>query len=146
MTPTFHRFRRVLALAALALVCGCSEMTTRSVHNLDLSRKRHIFVEQRRTDSFGVADEIARQLRALGYDASSGAMTMMPAGTDLVVTYDDMWTWDFNSYMIEIDIQVRTAGSEKIVAMGHYFRPGMVFGHPPSAMIHDLLAKLFRQA
>jgi hypothetical protein len=46
--------------------------------------------------------------------------------------------------MIEIDMQVRSARSDKILAVGHYFRPGMVLGRPPSEMIHDLLAKLFK--
>jgi hypothetical protein len=139
------RLTAVPVLAAL-LLFGCAEMTTRSVPKADFGKKKHVFVEHRLADSFGVADEIARQLRAMGYDASAGALTMMPPDTDLIVSYDDMWTWDFTSYMIEIDVQVRTAGSDKILAMGHYFRPGMVFGHPPSDMIHELLAKLFKQA
>jgi hypothetical protein len=135
-----------LALAAALLLGGCSEVTTREVHNLNLSKKKHIFVEHRLADSLGVSDEITRQLKAMGYDVSTGAITMMPPGTDFVVTYDDMWTWDFTSAMIEIDIQLRTAGSDKIVAMGHYFQPTTVFGHPPSDMIHELLVKLFKQA
>ena len=89
---------------------------------------------------------MARQLRAMGYDASSGALTMMPPGTEMIVSYDDMWTWDFNTYMIEIDVQVRNARTDKIVAVGHYFRPSMIFGHPPADMIHELLVKLFKPA
>jgi len=135
-----------MALACATLLAGCAQITTRSIPNVDLSTHRHIFVEHRLADTFGVAEEIARQLRAMGYDASAGAPTMMPGDTELIVSYDDMWTWDFNSYMIEFDLQVMTARSEKIVAMGHYFRPSMVFGHPPAAMIHELLVKLFKQA
>jgi hypothetical protein len=48
--------------------------------------------------------------------------------------------------MIEFDMQVRLARSDKILAVGHYYRPTMVFGRPPSAMVHDLLAKLFKHA
>jgi hypothetical protein len=92
---------------------------------------KHIFVEHRLPDSYGVADEMARQLREMGYDASAGALTMMPPDAELIVSYEDMWTWDFNTYMIEIDAQVRTARGDKILAVGHYFRPSMVFGHPP---------------
>jgi hypothetical protein len=132
-------------LAAL-LLTGCAQINTRSLPNADFAGKKHVFVEHRLPDSFGVADEIARQLRLMGYDASSGALTMMPQGTDLIVSYDDMWTWDFNNYMIEIDMQVRSARNDKILAVGHYFRPGMVFGHPPEDMIHVLLAKLFKHA
>jgi hypothetical protein len=138
--------RRTTALLGAIVLSGCTQITTRSLPHADIANHKRIFVEHRLSDTFGVADEMARQLRELGYDASSGAPTMMPGNTELVVTYDDMWTWDFNTYMIEFDVQVRTAHTDKIVAMGHYFRPDMVFGHPPATMIHELLVKLFKHA
>ncbi|MFY9926353.1 MAG: hypothetical protein WCA95_07525 [Opitutaceae bacterium] len=134
----------LFALVGALALSGCTHINTRTLPKADLASHKHIFVEHRLADSFGVADEIARQLRAMGFDASSGALTMMPPETQLIVSYDDMWTWDFNTYMIEIDIQVRSAGSDKIIAVGHYFKPSMVFGHPPSDMIHELLVKLFK--
>ena len=136
----------ILAAAAAAGLCGCTQITTRSLPKADVAGHKHVFVEHRLADSYGVAEEIARELRAMGYDASAGALTMMPPETELIVSYDDMWQWDFTTYMIELDMQVRTAHSDKIVAVGHYFRPSMVFGRPPAEMIHDLLAKLFKHA
>jgi hypothetical protein len=138
--------RALFALAVAACVAGCAQMSTRALPKADIGSQKHVFVEHRLADSFGVADEMARQLRDMGYDASSGALTMMPAGTDVIVSYDDMWAWDFNTYMIELDVQVRSAHTDKILAVGHYFRPSMILGHPPSAMIHELLAKLFKHA
>ncbi len=135
-----------LAVALAALLSGCSSMVTRSLPQSNLSGFRHVFVEHRLADSYGVADEMARQLREMGFDATSGALTMMPRDTDVIVSYEDMWTWDFSTYMIAIDVQVRSARGDKILAVGHYYRPAMVFGHPASAMIHELLAKLFKHA
>jgi hypothetical protein len=133
------------ALAGLVLLGGCSQITTRTLPKADIGSQKHIFVERRLADNYGVSVEIARQLRAMGYDASSGALTMMPPGTDLVVSYDDMWTWDFTTYMIEIDMQVRSAHTDKILAVGHFFGPHAVLGSAPPAMIHDLLVKLFKR-
>lgn len=133
-------------LLALALLAGCTQLSTRELPKLKLSGYKHIFVEQRLSDSYGVAEDIARELRAMGYDASAGALTMKPQGTELVVSYDDMWEWDFSNYMIEFDVQVRSARTDKILAVGHYFRPSMVFGHPPDAMIRELLGRLFKAA
>jgi hypothetical protein len=133
-------------LAAVAILAGCAQLTTRSLPNANIGHFKHIFVERRLSDSVGVADEMARELRVMGYDASSGALTMLPNEAELIVSYDDMWTWDFNTYMIEFDVQVRSARTDKILAVGHYYRPTMVFGHPPEAMIHALLAKLFKHA
>jgi hypothetical protein len=138
--------RSILALAGAAALVGCAHINTRSLPNAGLATHKHVFVEHRLADSYGISDEMARQLRAMGYDASSGALTMMPPGTEMIVSYDDMWTWDFNTYMIEIDVQVRNARTDKIVAVGHYFRPSMIFGHPPADMIHELLVKLFKPA
>jgi hypothetical protein len=138
--------RLAAALFCATVLCGCAQISTRRIPNIDLAGHKRIFVEHRLVDSFGVAEAIARQLRDMGYDASAGAPTMMPPDTELIVSYDDMWTWDFNTYMIEFDVQVRSARSDKIVAMGHYFRPSMVFGHAPDAMIHELLVKLFKHA
>jgi hypothetical protein len=138
--------RLTIALVGAIVLSGCAQITTRRIPNIDLEGHKRIFVEHRLVDSFGVAEEIARQLREMGYEASAGAPTMMPGNTELIVSYDDMWTWDFNTYMIEVDMQVRSARSDKIVAMGHYFRPSMVFGHPPGDMIHELLVKLFKHA
>jgi len=138
--------RALIALAGLLLLAGCSQITTRSLPNSKIGNQKHIFVERRLADNFGVAEEIARQLRAMGYDASFGALTMMPPGTELVVSYDDMWTWDFSTYMIEIDLQVRSARSDKIIAVGHFFAPHVVLGHAPPEMIHQLLANLFKRA
>jgi hypothetical protein len=136
----------LLVLAGAALFAGCSHINTRALPDANIGAYKHIFVEHRLADSLGVADEIARQLQIMGYDAAAGATTMMPPGEDLIVSYDDMWTWDFNSYMIEIDVQVRSARGGKLLAVGHYFRPSMVFGHPPADMIHELLVKLFKHA
>jgi hypothetical protein len=134
------------ALVALAVVLGgCSHMSTRSLPKADIGNYKHVWVEQRLADNFGIAEEMARQLREMGYDSSAGALTMMPSETELIVSYEDMWTWDFNTYMIEIDMQVRSARTEKILAVGHYNRPSMVFGRPPASMIHELLVKLFKK-
>jgi hypothetical protein len=136
----------VVALVAAAFLAGCAQMTVHALPNADVGHFKHIFVEHRLADSYGVADEVARQLRAMGYDASAGALTMLPDNADLIVSYADMWTWDFNTYMIEFDMQVRMARSDRILAVGHYYKPAMVFGRPPRAMIQELLVKLFKHA
>jgi len=136
----------MVALAAGAILGGCAQISTRSIPKSDIGHYKRIFVEQRLADNYGVADAMTTELRNMGYDASDGALTMMPGDTDLIVSYDDMWTWDFNRYLIEFDVQVRAAHTDKILAVGHYYRPSMVFGHPPASMIRELLAKLFKHA
>lgn len=135
-----------MVLAGAFILAGCTHLVTRSLPNANVGQYKHIFVEHRLADSYGIADEMARQLAEMGYDASAGALTMLPTNAEIIVSYDDMWTWDFNTYMIEFDVQVRSARSDKILAVGHYYRPSMVFGHPPASMIHELLVKMFKHA
>jgi hypothetical protein len=140
------RFKMALiALAGAAVLAGCTHMSTRTLPKADIGKYKRVWVEQRLADNYGIAEEIARQLREMGYDSSAGALTMMPGETELIVSYEDLWTWDFNTYMIEIDMQVRSAKTDKILAVGHYNRPSMVFGRPPESMIHDLLERLFKK-
>jgi hypothetical protein len=136
----------LIALAGAAVLSGCTQLSTRSLPKSDIGHYKHVFVEQRLADNYGVAEAMARELRDMGYDASAGALTMMPADAEIIVSYDDMWAWDFNTYMIEFDVQVRASRTDKILAVGHYYRPSMVFGHPPAAMIRELLTKLFKHA
>ena len=144
--PNNGKLGALAALAVAALLFGCTQLSTRSLPNSDIGHYKHVFVEKRLADNYGVADAMAKELRDMGYDASAGALTMMPVDAELIVSYDDMWAWDFNTYMVEFDVQVRAAHTDKILAVGHYYRPSMVFGHPPAAMIRELLAKLFRHA
>ena len=48
---------------------------------------------------------------------------MMPEKTELLVTYDSRWTWDFTTYLIELTVEVRTAHAKKLVSFGRYYQP-----------------------
>lgn len=121
-------------------------MSTRVLPHVDFRKYNRIFVIHRLTDKVGVADAIAYELRQLGYDATSGAPTEMVPGTDLVVTYDDLWNWDINNYLVEVDLQVMLARTEKIIAIGHYSKPTAVLDHAPAELIHDLVVRMFKHA
>ena len=73
----------LVALAGLVLLCRLLADLDAPLPKADIGSQKHIFVERRLADNYGVAEEIARQLRAMGYDASSGALTMMPGERSL---------------------------------------------------------------
>ena len=133
----------LLALAAL-LAGGCAQIS-RQGHG-DLGRFRRVFVEQRQNDNIGAHRMMVAELQALGYEADSGWLTMMPEATDLVVTYDVRETWDFRPYVIELNASVRPARDyNRVVATARYFRPG-VTNKPAGAMVHELMRRLFPAA
>ncbi len=121
-------------------------MTVRVLPHVDFKTYHRIFVVHRLTDKVGVADAIAYELRQLGYDATAGAPTEMLPQTDLVVTYDDLWNWDINNYLVEVDLAVMLSHTEKIIAIGHYSKPTAVIDHAPAELIHALVVRMFRHA
>ena len=122
---------------------GCSHMDSRTASNVDLSHYNHVFVQHLLTDGRAIDQIIARELRHRGYDAIAGPMTMVSNDTEIIVAYEDHWNFDFTYYMIQIDLQVRKARTDTLLATATYFRPSVV-GRSPVEMIEAVLDKLFK--
>ena len=133
-----------LLASAVLLFAGCSSVQIQKGSKTALTRRQRVYVEQRTNDSASLDARIVNELKTLGYDASAGPLTMMPDDTELVVTYDARWEWDFRHYLIDLGVTVRPASSFDVLARARYFHPG-VTRKPPEEMIHELLAPLFRR-
>lgn len=127
---------------ATALFAGCADVTTRSDPQVDLTRFRRFYVERRLGDDHRIDELIVHQLQLLGREASSGPLTMKPEGMDAIVTYTDRWEWDFKTYLIELNITVRNARTDKPVSFARYYQPSLKT-KPPAEMIRDILTPLF---
>ncbi len=134
----------VAALAGVLLLSACSSIHTQRDPKIDLDRYAHFFVEHRLSDDRQIDEAIVAELKALGRDASAGPMTMMPQNADAIVTYQDEWAWDFKSYMIQLNIQIRDSRRERIVATGNYQQPSM-FTKKPDQVVHAILNPLLKQ-
>lgn len=129
-------------LLLLALLSGCSSVSTFTAPKVALTNYQRIYVEARLNDNNGLDQRIANELNRLGYTATSGPLTLMPEATELVVTYDARWEWDFRQYLIDLRVNVRPVRSFEVLASGQYFRPGLT-NKTPDAMIAELLAPMF---
>jgi uncharacterized protein YceK len=130
-------------IGLIPLLSGCSSLATRTVPAADLNTYQNVFVEHELSDGRGVDQFIMRKLQAMGYVASSGPLTMKPVEAELVVTYQDYWTFDFTTYMVELNMQVRDARTGRELAIGHYFHPSLTAGWT-SDMVDPLVDRLFR--
>jgi len=134
----------LVCLASLALLAGCaSSVTARKVVALD--SYQHIFVEQPFNENHHLDELLAAELRRMGRDATSGPRTMMPDNTDAVLTYDARWTWDFKTYLIELNVELHTAHSNKKLADARYYQPS-VRTKPPEEMIREMMVKMFAKS
>lgn len=133
-----------LLLGCAALAAGCASLTSQA--NPSLGNFHRVFVETRLNDNLGIDRLLVAELKALGYEAQQGPLTMMPENYQLVVTYDAREEWDLHQYLIELSLSVRPAKDYNIIAAsGRYFRPG-VTRRTPQQMVHELVPKVFPPA
>lgn len=136
---------RLLGLALLlSLFTACSSMNARRNPAVPLNQFQRFYVEQRLNDNHGIGERIAADLRARGYTATCDHLTMMPENTEVLITYDARWSWDFRSYLINLEITARRAyaNAAAIIATGNYHHPG-VTSKSPETMIRSLLDDFF---
>jgi hypothetical protein len=134
----------LLAVGWSLALGGCSSVAVKTRPNTDLRHWRRVFVEHRLSDGRNLDEIIARDLRALGYEASAGAPTMMPRDTQVIVAYVDTWDWEGRNFMIAFDVQVREARTDQTLATGHRYRPGEVFSSTPETMVRSVIEALFK--
>ena len=133
-----------MSLTVLLLLAGCTTtVSARKVVALD--RFQRIFVESRLNDNHHLDEQFVAELRRLGRDASSGPLTMMPERTDVVLTYDARWQWDFKTYLIELNFELHTVHPRKKIADAHHLQP-TIRTKSSEEIVRELLGKLFTKA
>ncbi len=136
--------KRLVLLAVAALFLSACKTKTSVDHAAHLERFNHIFVEHVLSDGHSIDELIARELRSRGYDASAGPLTMMPPDTEAIIAYQAEWTFDFTTYMIELDIAIREAKTGRQIGVGQTFRPAFT-GNDPMVMIKRVIDPTFPQ-
>jgi len=129
------------AFSFVVLLAGCSSVNTRAV--IDLAPFKHIFVVHRLSDDHHIDELFAAELQRLGHDASSGPLTLLPENADAILTYEDRWEWDFKTYLIELNLELRTARTDKKLADGRYYAASPK-SRTPTEVVRELLASLFK--
>jgi len=114
-----------LLLAMLGFVTGCSSLASWKDPAVKLQNRSHFYVETELADGRKLHAAIAEELRAMGCAATSGPLTMMPGETDVLVSFQSRWEWDFTTYLIELDLQMRDPKSGRILATVRFHRPAL---------------------
>ena len=135
--------KSILVLLALLCLCsGCASSYRWKDPAARFQNRKHFYVETEPSDGKQLHLAIANELRALGYNVSSGHLTMIPKDADTLVTFQSRWEWDFTTYLIQLDIQVRDVNSGKILASSSYHRPA-IGGTSTTTLIQRVLGAIF---
>lgn len=134
-----------LVAGGFLLLVACSSVHTHRDPRADLSHLKRFYVEHRLNDNNRIDAAIVAELKSLGFDASAGPLTMMPDATDALVNYEDVWAWDFKSYLLQLNIVIRHPHVEsRTFAAGTYRQPTVVTKSPPE-VVREILKPLFPQ-
>ena len=134
----------VFLVALLPLLAGCSSLSRQTSAGVDLGTIKRVFVERRLADNNNVRDRFVRALQAKGYEAEAGPLTMMPEkGIDAVLIYEDRWTWDFRTYMVEIKAELRHPRTQALMAKAYLHRAPFA-GKSTDGMVETVVEALFQ--
>jgi hypothetical protein len=139
------RFGWILALIAAATVAGCAiNREGASVSpDIDLSRLTRYYVVRFAPDERGIQEVIAAALRTRGLQATAGSEDGAPKDAQVIVTYQDKWTWDLTMYMIELKVDFREPETGRLLAMGKS-RHTSLSRRTPEEMASEVLANIFK--
>jgi hypothetical protein len=134
--------RTAWILCLVPLLAACSHLDTRVAPAAKLAGYHNVFVEHELSDGRSIDLFIMRKLQGMGFTAASGPLTMKPPEAELVVSYQEHWTFDFTTYIIEIDMEVHDARTGRELAVGHYFHPSITREYT-SEVVDPLIEELF---
>lgn len=129
-------------IAAVALLAGCTTVSVRRVPAIDLTRFHHVFVERPFNENHHLDEYLVDELRHDGFVSESGPMTMLPDDADAVLSYQSRWNWDFTTYLMELDLSLRTAHTNKKLAEARYYQP-TIRTRSPARVVHTLITRIF---
>lgn len=116
-----NRFLPLLLTLFALLAGGCATSSTQVQPFASLEGRQRFFVLANANDNRAVDRRIANALRARGFTAEHGPRTMMPDDTQVLVTYEDRWSWDFGDRLNYFRLTVRDARNAQPLAGGEYF-------------------------
>lgn len=103
-------------LGLIFLAAGCASYNIQADHGRSLKGIKRFFVVSNLNDNHAIDRQIAEALKTGGREADNGPLTMMPDNTQVVVTFQDHWTWDFGDHLVYLQIAVRDTRSEQSFA------------------------------
>jgi len=112
-----------MTILGVVLLAGCASYTAHVEPGAQFSKYRRFWVKSNLDDNHGLDRLLVQALKARGYEAEHGPLTMMPREAEAVVSYRDRWTWDFKNHMTSLEVTVQDVRSERQVAVASFVGP-----------------------
>ncbi len=139
------KFIASLPLLMALLFAGCTSVGTKVDKGRHLAGARHFFVLSNLNDNHAIDESIVRTLQARGFQAENGPLTMLPDSAQVVITYDDRWTWDFSLHLVRLQIAARDIQSVQPFATAVY-QKNIALSTEVDAVVSQLVGELLKSA
>ncbi len=137
--------KRLLLFLSLLVLSGCASYDVHQAFPAGFATMRRCFVLSNSNDNHGLDRQIVTLLKARGFEADSGPQTMMPEDTQLVITYQDNWAWDFGDHLVGLQLSAREPKDNFPFANAR-FTAKIPKHRTPEAIVTDLLGQLLGDA
>ncbi len=138
----FGRRKSLLMLFVGLTGCGMSQVSSAVMPGVQLASYKRAYVACHPGDEANVCGLIAAQLVRLGFDAVAGPGEADTArNVEVLVTYEDRWTWDVTMYLITLRIDMRDPRTNVLLATTHVYHPS-VERRNPEAVVREALYSL----
>ena len=124
--------------------CAMAKIDSRITPDSDLARYKTYYVVRHDKDERHIDEIIRDEMVLLGLDAKSGPPATQPDDVDVIVTYEDRWTWDMTNYLLTLSIDFRDSKSNVLLATGQSYRPSLE-RKPPDFMAREILESIFKK-
>lgn len=115
------RLTSALCLLFSALVfTGCGSYDAQLMPGQNVAAVKHFFVLTNPNDTHGINHQIVAALRARDRVVETGPATMIPDETQVVVTYEDHWSWDFGDHLVYLQVSVQDRRTRTPMANGRF--------------------------
>jgi len=129
--------------AVLTLASACSSFTTQVSPGVNIKDYKTFYVEKLPADERHIDHVIRDEMNKLGLAATAGPGAERPANVAAVVTYEDRWMWDITMYMLSLQINIRNASNDVLLANGSTSYTSLV-RKSPEFMAREILTTIFR--
>lgn len=133
----------MLSLLAICSACATNREHARFDPERDIQASDFFFVEQDTDDRRGLGEKIADNLSARGINAMAGASQSVPESATVVVTYEDRWSWDITTFLIELTITLRDPSTSEAFAIGSSYHTSYTRLNPVE-MIDEVISNLLK--
>ncbi len=142
MKRTFSARPAGLLLAAgLAWLAGCATYDGQVMPGPGLNGAKHFFVLSNQNDNHAIDQQIVAALKIRGNDVDAGPLTMMPDDSQVIISYEDNWEWDFGDHLISLRLTARDRRSDQPLATVRFLAK-IPRGKATPAIVGELVERL----